>query len=314
MPQKSLSFFAQLKAAFPQVSFRVKEPLSKHTYFKIGGPAEIYVDLSDLSVLSQVASYCRIHHIPLTVLGGGSNVLVNDKGIKGLTIKNTASQIRIEGTHINVESGANMNLLVRSTIDKGLKGLECFMGLPGSVGGAIINNSHYKTQLFGSSVVSVAVIDANGDKKTYLHDELEFSYDHSLLQKTHDIVLTAELELQEGDREELNTVALEATQYRSATQPLGVPSSGCIFKNVEIPEHLRDQFEGKATIGAGWLIDHAGLKGLQVGDAVVSDKHANFIVNTRNASARDILTLSDMIEKKVFKKYGLKLHREVFVI
>lgn len=314
MPEEIGGKFAQLKTAFPEVKFFANEPLSKHTYFKVGGPADLYADISQLDLFFKVTSFCKQKGIPLTILGGGSNVLVRDEGIRGLVIKNMCEGLVITGSLVHVESGMPMNVLVRKTIDQGLQGLEYFMGLPGTVGGAVINNSHYKKQLFGDFITSVEVIDESGNKKTYTKDELKFQYDYSLLQDTKDIVLSVELELKPGDVKSLQEIALQATQYRAETQPIGQPSSGCMFKNVAIPEELRSQFDGKEKVSAGWLIDKAGLKGLRVGDAVVSDKHANFIVNTGAASAKDIQELSDLVAQRVFEKFDLKLQCEVFVV
>lgn len=304
----------QLRLAFPKVKFLEEEPLSKHTYFKVGGPAEIFAEISDISIFTQIAQFCRKSNISLTVFGGGSNVLVQDKGIRGLVLYNRTSGIEISGTRVVTQSGVPMNILVRKTIDAGLMGLEYFMGLPGTVGGAVVNNSHYKKQLFGDHIVSVQAVNEKGDIVEYSSKELDFSYDHSSLQKTHDIVLSVTLELTQADRTVLEQTAREATLYRAQTQPIGLPSSGCIFKNVHIPKNIQDKFGGKETIGAGWLIDQAGLKGKRVGDAQVSEKHANFIVNTGSATAQDILSLASVIEQEVLKKFGLSLEREIFVL
>lgn len=308
------SIYDQLKASFPEVSMLLQEPLSKHTYFKVGGPAEVYLEVKTTNELSEIVSFCRKNSIPFTLFGGGSNVLVQDKGLSGVVIKNMTSNIEIMGETVVVDSGVLVNVLVRKTIDQGLGGLEYFMGLPGTVGGAVVNNSHYKKQLFGEHITSIKVVDILGKIKEYKAADLQFSYDYSILQKTHETVLSVTLKLTKADKNELQKIALESTQYRSSTQPIGLPSSGCIFKNVEVPVEMREKFDGKETIGAGYLIDRAGLKGTKVGGAVVSDKHANFIVNTGNATSQDILNLCEMIEKTVKEKFGLVLHREVFVL
>ncbi len=308
------SIYDQLKASFPEVSILSGEPLSKHTYFKVGGPAEVYLEIKTKELLSNIVSFCRKNSIPFTLFGGGSNVLVQDKGLSGVVIKNMTSDIEIKDETVIVDSGVLVNVLVRKTIDQGLGGLEYFMGLPGTVGGAVVNNSHYKKQLFGDHIETITVVDISGEQKEYIAADLEFSYDYSILQKTHETVLSVTLKLTKADKDELQKIALESTQYRSSTQPIGVPSSGCIFKNVEVPVELRAKFDGKETIGAGYLIDKAGLKGTRVGGAVVSDVHANFIVNTGDATSQDILKLCEIIEKTVKDKFGLVLHREVFVL
>lgn len=306
--------FARLHQAFPNLSFKQYEPLSKHTYFKIGGPAEVFLAVTDATVLTDVVRFAGKNQIPITLLGGASNVLVLDKGISGLVIHNKTSAIDILDTHVTVDSGVLTNVLVRKAIDAGLGGLEYFMGLPGTVGGAVVNNSHYKHQLFGEYVTQVTVVTPSGEKKTYTHDELQFSYDHSILQTTKDVIISIELDLKHVDKQSLESIALEATRYRAETQPLGLPSSGCMFKNAAIPPEKRDQFGGKESIGAGWLIDHAGLKGMRIGDAQVSEKHANFIVNLGKATAEQVFELSTLVQRRVFEKFGVQLDREVFLL
>lgn len=314
MPSSKTGTFDRIAQAFPSIQLLSEEPLSKHTYFKVGGPAEVYAEVSTLEDFAALAAFCKKERIPLTVFGGGSNVLVQDKGIRGCVIKNMASRILIDGTRVRAESGAVVNQLVRKTIDQGLKGLEYFMGLPGTVGGAIVNNSHYKHQLFGDAVASVDVIDSKGDRRTLKREDVKFAYDYSILQETHDIVLSVTLALEKGDAKELQETARASTRYRSETQPIGLPSSGCMFKNVEVPPKLRGKFGGKESVSAGWLIDQAGLKGMRVGGAVVSDKHANFIINEGNATSEDILELAHIVEQHVADRFGLQLKREVFVL
>lgn len=303
---------AKLRVRFPNLKFFEHEVLAKHTYFKIGGPADIFCTVRSRDDFVSLVSFARRENIPLTVLGGGSNVIVSDAGIHGLVVQNACADFKISGTSVDTEAGVVVNLLVRKTVDAGLKGFEHFMGLPGTVGGAVYNNSHYKKELIANHLVSVEVVDSGGELKSLKKSQLEFGYDYSSFQATKDVIVAARFMLQRGDRSELEQIARAATKYRAETQPLGIPSSGCVFKNVPIPEHMREMFHGQTVVSAGWLIDQAGLKGLRIGDAVVSNIHANFIVNLGSASAADVTALVDLVQSRVQKKYGLKLEREVF--
>ncbi|HAV14996.1 MAG TPA: hypothetical protein DCX25_01580 [Candidatus Pacebacteria bacterium] len=299
----------RLKTRFPTAQFQEHEKLSNHTYFKIGGPAEVFIVVRETQLLADLVSLCVKEHIHFIIFGGGSNVLVTDDLIPGLVIKNLTQGVRIEktpdGGSIFVESGVPTNVLVRRAIDEGLAGLEYFLGVPGSVGGAVYNNSHYMNQLIGEHIESIDVIEAKtGEKKTMKNVELQYKYDYSILQETHDIVLSAKFVLKTGNKEELEQRAREATTKRANTQPLGIPSSGCMFQNAIMPD-------GK-MVSAGYLIDQAGLKGTRVGDAMVSDKHASFIVNVGSATAKQVDELAELVKNTVKDKFGVVLKREVF--
>lgn len=300
-----------VQSAFPHLSFTSNEPLSSHTYMKSGGPAEFFVTINKKQDLENVVIWCEKNQQKYLVLGGMSNSLVPDEGIKGLVIKNIVSGTQIipldEHTyHFEVESGTPTNLAVRASIDQSLAGLEYFLGVPGTMGGAIYNNSHYLGELIGNDVDQVEVIAKGGVKKTYTKDEMKFAYDYSILQETHEIITTIRFKLKKGNKVELERKATTATKRRADTQPLGIPSSGCMFKNPMMPNGKRE--------GAGKLIDQAGLKGARIGDAVVSDKHASFILNTGHATTGDVLKLAEHVKAVVKKKYGVELEREVFLV
>ncbi len=305
----NLSLYELLSQEFPQLSFLKNEPLSRHTYFKIGGPAEVFTIVKQKQDLQDLVSFCRKQHIPLMILGGASNVLVSDNTIPGLVIKNMTSDIAIHSqsdqkAEVTADSGVITNMLVRKTIDEGLEGLEYFLGVPGTIGGAVYNNSHFMTQLIGDHVKEVTVVDMVGDVKTYTQQELHFAYDYSILHETKDIILSITFQLQQGDKNTLEERAKHATHKRASTQPLGIPSSGCMFQNAVFPDGKR--------VSAGYLIDQAGLKGMRVGDAMVSDKHANFIVNLGSATAADVDELARKVQKTIKEKFGVELKREVF--
>jgi UDP-N-acetylmuramate dehydrogenase len=240
------------------------------------------------------------------MLGGASNVLIADEGIRGLVIKNLTKQYTIDTEHsiIEADSGVLTNVLVRAALDAGLKGLEQFMGVPGTVGGAVFNNSHFSTELIGAFVKQVHVIDAQGESNTLTKEQMQFAYDYSILHETHDVIISIEFLLEKGQSTELEKSAFDATRKRATTQPLGIPSSGCMFKNATMPD-------GK-KVGAGYLIDQAGLKGKTIGGAKVSEVHANFIVNTGTATQKDIEALAQFVEKTIHEKYGVELKREAF--
>lgn len=303
------------------------EPLSRHTYFRVGGPADLFYTAKTTDDLVRIVKLANKHSVPYFVLGGGSNIIVTDKGIRGLVIKNKTNSIQLKGfagkfengkydvdkALVAVDSGVPANMLIRYTIDESLEGLEDFLGLPGSVGGAIYNNSHHLGKLIGDHVSEVSALTQDGELKTMTQKELKFDYDYSIFQKTRDTILSAKFLLKKGDKSELWPKAEAAVRRRSDTQPLGFPSSGCIFKNIPMAEALRLGTPNHTT-SAGYLIDKSGLKGIAVGDAQVSDKHANFIVNKGSATHKDIIKLIKKVKAKVKETFGVNLQLEVFIV
>jgi len=307
----SQDVFRDLQETFPALKFRQNEQLSQHTYMKTGGPAEVFVQVQTKADLVNLVSWCEKHTQKFIVLGGASNVLVPDEGLKGLVIKNLSNAMQVKKINdslfeLEVDSGVHTNMLVRKALDEGLEGLEYFLGVPGTVGGAIYNNSHYMNQLIGDSAFEVDVVNHDGSVKTYVKNDLQFAYDYSVIQETKETILSIRFRLKKGDKAVLEERALEATRKRASTQPLGIPSTGCMFKN----PMMSDGTQGHA----GKLIDQAGLKGVRVGDAAVSDKHANFILNTGHANTSDILRLVEQVQSTVKDKFGVELHREVFML
>ena len=310
------------------------EPLAPHTYFKLGGPADQFVEARSEDELIEAVRYAIGEKIPYYVLGGGSNVLVTDKGFRGVVIKNKTNKIELKGfagsvikgkslpagrrvdlkeAIVRAESGVPANLLIRYTLDQGLAGLENMLGLPGSVGGAVYNNSHHLHSLFGDHIVEVEVLDKEGNRKKIAAHNMQFSYDYSILHKTKEVVLAATFQLTRGDRVALWGIANAAVKRRATTQPLGSASSGCMFKNISLADAMRIGTPG-TTRSVGYLIDKAGLKGLRVGGAYISDRHANFVVNDGSATAKDVLDLIRAIKRKIKSKYGVSLELEVMVI
>ena len=303
--------YAWTKAEFPHLSWKSDFPLAPITYFRIGGPADVFVVITESNDLEKVVSACIAHQAPWTILGGGSNVLVSDKGIRGVVIQNKTQGISYklvneDKTEVEVASGVAVNLVVRDTVDHELAGMDAFLGLPGTIGGAVVNNSHYTQRLIGEFVHEVDVISPTGERKTYTQQEMHFRYDYSILQDTKDLVVRVRLRLSKGKKEELERTLLESVKKRTGSQPIGEPSSGCMFQNIVL---LNGEKES-----AGKLIDRAGCKGMRVGDAEVSSVHANFIVNKGKATANDVLQLAEEVQEAVQEKFGLTLHREVFLL
>jgi UDP-N-acetylmuramate dehydrogenase len=303
------------------------EPLSRHTYFKLGGPADLLYVAKTSADLTLAVQSAILYKVPYYVIGGGSNILITDSGYRGLIIVNKSSEIKLKGIAGGVEkgklnlkeaivqaqSGVPANLLIRYTLDQGLCGLEDMLGLPGSVGGAVYNNSHHLGHLFGDHIIEVEAIGSDGKIKKYTHKELKFDYDYSIFHKTKEIVLSATFQLARGNKDQLWEIANAAVKRRSTTQPLGLPSSGCIFKNIGLADAMRIGTPD-TTQSVGYLLDKAGLKGLQVGGASVSQVHANFIVNDGTATSHDVFDLIKEIKSKIKAKYGIDLVEEVIII
>ncbi len=299
--------------------------LAKHTYFKLGGPADFFVEAKTKEELIEAVRYAIDQKLPYLVLGGGSNVLIGDLGFHGLVIKNRTSGVKIKGfaggvdkgkvdlkeAIIESDSGVTANYLIRYTLDEGLAGLEDMLGLPGTVGGAVYNNSHHLDKLWGDHIVEVEVLDLEGKIKKYTQKECQFDYDYSIFHKTKETILSASFQLKRGDKAALWEIATAAVKRRSSTQPLGKPSSGCMFKNISLADRMR---LGVPTASAGYLIDKAGLKGLSVGGAVVSDIHANFIVNEGSATATEVWDLVTQVKAIIKEKFGVDLVEEVIAI
>lgn len=296
---------------------RKNEPMSAHTTFKVGGPADLFFEAYSIEELIKVVKLCQKLKTPYFILGKGSNILVSDKGLSGLVIKNKSSQIKIlrykgqieEGSPqeatvlIEADSGVGLNRLVRYTIEEGLSGLEVFLSIPGTVGGAVRINAHFRPErdeFIGNFVYKAKILDQKGNVKEVTQDYFQFGYDKSILQKTGEILLSVEFILNKVfDKKFLWKKAQEAVEYRKLRQPMGLACAGCVFKN---PQKFR---------GAGFLIDQAGLKGIQIGGAKISEKHANFIVNVDGATARDVVELIKLCKRRVKDIFGINLKEEI---
>lgn len=312
-----------LTTAFPQESFELDKPLAPLTYFKIGGPAEAFLKITSEDQLNKIIQYTTANNIRITILGGASNVLVSDKGVSGLVLQITANEVSntdqtVGGkTIVTAQAGVKTALLVSQTVQLGFTGLEFFLGVPGTLGGAVYNNAHYLHELIDSYIHRVYAIARDGTSRWYSHEECEFAYEHSRFQHSKEVIWLVEFALEPGNKAASQELIKEATQYRANTQPLGIPSSGCIFQNVPNTPELRSQFPQfakKSHVPGGFLIDQAGLKNTRQGNIVVSEKHAAWMINEGAGTAEDVKALIAQVKKTVAEKFGVELQEEVFFL
>ncbi|WP_227767098.1 UDP-N-acetylmuramate dehydrogenase [Zhaonella formicivorans] len=279
---------------------RLNEPLQYHTTWRIGGPADLLVIpfcKDDVLLTMQLAA---AEGIPVYVIGNGSNLLVLDRGVRGMVLKLAGGLkgISQEGCVLKAEAGVLLPFLAHLAAKSGLSGLEMLAGIPGTIGGAIVMNAGAYGSSIGELVQSVEVCDYAGNTIKLQQEELEFGYRRSALKGRPAVVLEAELKLQPGKREYIEKIMQENMLSRKKSQPLHLPNAGSVFINPP----------GSA---AGYLIEKAGAKGLRKGGAQVSEKHANFIVNVGNASARDVLELIEQVREMVYLAFGIELQTEI---
>ena len=279
---------------------KLDEPMSKHTTFRIGGPASYFVTPMDTEELSQVVVLCKAERVPFFLLGHGSNILVSDKGIGGVVIqlyKNYA-KFSIEGNLVKAEAGIMLNKLGQEIRDAGLTGFEFAAGIPGTLGGAVMMNAGAYGVEMKDIVESVSLMDYDGNLIKKSGEEMDFSYRHSIVEDEELIVLGATLKLNPGNIEDITAKMQELALARKTKQPLEFPSAGSTFKRPE------GYFAGK-------LIMDSGLAGYRVGDAEVSEKHCGFVINKGHASAKDVMTLIDDVRNTVYDKFKVELSPEV---
>ena len=291
-----------LKAKFPNVKILFEEPLSKYTYTETGGKAEYLIFPSTPLEAKAVITWLKEESIPMTILGNASNVIVRDGGIVGAVILlSEMNSIKIEENRIYAQAGALLVDTSAAARDAQLTGLEFACGIPGSVGGAVFMNAGAYGGEIDHVIEYVDVLTRDGEFKRYYHDELAFSYRHSIIQDTEDLVLEACFNLTQGELAEIQARMDELTQMRESKQPLEYPSCGSVFKRPE------GYYTGK-------LIQDAGLQGKQIGGAQVSTKHAGFIVNVDHATASDYLALIKYVQDKIWEINQVKLETEVRII
>ncbi len=296
--------------AFGADRVRLGAALAPFTTFKVGGPADCLLELRESAELVRAFAIAREEALPLTMLGGGSNVLVSDAGVRGVVARMRGGATVLEDrSRVRADAGVSLNGLVRWTIGRGLAGLEAWAGTPGTVGGAVAGNVHYGGRSIGDVVESVRLIGATGVVNDVPAAEMGFAYDTSRLLRTGELLASALFELRGSvDPAVLRETARRSLEHRKRTQPLDTPSAGCIFQN---PDPAVDAVPEGIPASAGALIDRAGLKGETIGGAVVSAAHANFIVNRGGATAADIRALIDRCRETVQARFGVVLREEI---
>lgn len=288
---------------------RCDEPLAPLTTLRVGGRADWFLDSRSEREIAAAVGAARELGLQVTLLGGGSNVLVSDAGVRGLVVRCRHGEIAetAPGT-VRASAGVTLNGLVRWTINRGLAGLEAWAGTPGTVGGAICGNAHFRGRLIGELVKAVGLLVPDGGIRRAAGDGMGFGYDRSRVQESGEAVLWAEFAVGQGRVADLRVEARSSLRFRKRTQPLAAPSAGCMFRN---PDPRGRCLPAGVPYAAGALIDGAGLKGCAVGGAQVSDVHANFIVTEPGARAQDVRALIVRCRAHVAAKYGVTLAPEV---
>jgi UDP-N-acetylmuramate dehydrogenase len=283
---------------------RVNEPLSRHTTWKVGGPADLLIYPRNKEELEQAMQVVYRHQIPWRVIGRGSNLLVRDGGIRGVVFKldEGFNELKVDGTRVTAGGGYSTILLATMTSRQGMTGLEFAAGIPGNVGGAVYMNAGAHGSEISKVLHSATVLLETGEWVTLSNEEMEFRYRTSVLQtKLKGIVTEASFTLEYGERDEIMSRLTSYKDRRRKTQPLQYPCAGSVFRNP--PGDY-----------AGRLIQEAGLKGFRIGDAEVSTTHANFIINRGNATAKNVLQLIEHIIQTIDEKYNIRLEPEVQVV
>jgi UDP-N-acetylmuramate dehydrogenase len=302
-------FAVAMATAFGDARLRAEAPLAPFTTFRVGGPAEWLIETRNSVETELALSVARSHGQPVTVLGGGSNVLIADAGVRGLIIRPRGGGVEsLDVRHVRADAAVTINGLVRWTINHGCAGLEAWAGTPGTVGGAIFGNAHFGGRLIGDLVAAVRLIGRDGARADIDASEMQFGYDRSRLQTSGEVLLSAVFRVSPGEPASLRGIARESLAFRKRTQPLDTPSAGCVFQN---PDQGRDQVPEGIPWSAGALVDRAGLKGSAVGGARVSLTHGNFIVNEGGATAADIRQLIERCRTAVRDRFGVELREEI---
>jgi UDP-N-acetylmuramate dehydrogenase len=302
-------FAVRMQAAFGSERLRAGVSVAPFTTFRVGGPAEWLLETRGSDEIETALSIARTAGVRVTVLGGGSNVLVADGGIGGLVVRTRGGEVRsIDERHIRADAAVTINGLVRWTIAHGRAGLEAWAGTPGTVGGAIFGNAHFGGRLIGELVSAVRLVGPDGVRADIDASAMRFGYDRSRLQDSGEVLLSAVFRVSTGSPAALRAIARESLAFRKRTQPLDTPSAGCVFQN---PERSRDTVPDGIPWSAGALVDGAGLKGVTLGGARVSPTHGNFIVNDGGATAAEIKQLIDRCKAAVRDRFGVELREEI---
>ena len=299
--------------------------LAPLTTFKIGGPAKYFLETDDENYLQRVIKFCAQNDINFKVIGGGSNLLISDRGYNGLVIKFINQEINCQDNVFILGAGIILMNFVNFSLEKGFAGQEFLAGIPGTIGGAIYGNAGAYGQDMGTIIESVKVLNNNYEFESLEKSQCHFRYRKSIFSNNHNIILSAKLVLAQGDIQASQELVQQRIINRAQGHPLNMPNAGSWFKNIDLKNEIKEKikemnlateeemsrFEKYQKVPAAFLIEKAGLKGHQLGGAQMSEKHANFLVNKKNATAKDIVKLSDYIKEKIKEKYGVELTEEV---
>ena len=295
----------EIQNIIPQENVYINEPMSKYTSFKIGGSAECMVKIKTLEQLKSILKYTNENNINLTIIGNGSNILVSDDGIKGIVVKieidNLEIDIQDKKAIITVGSGVKLGLLAQKCLKQEITGFEFASGIPGTIGGAIRMNAGAHGSEMKDIVKTVTYVDRNGAVHKIESNQAEFEYRKSLFSHNDYIIVETEIELEKGNANEIKEKMTEYANFRKEKQPIEYPSAGSTFKR------------GTDFITAK-LIDECGLKGYQIGGAQISEKHAGFIINKNNATAKDVIKLMEYTKEQVYKKFGKTIEAEIEIL
>lgn len=297
------AFIEYMETVLPKENILCGEPMDKHTTFRVGGEAEVFLKIENEKQLAAVLKYLNIVEKPYFVLGNGSNLLVGDKGYRGaiLKLEGDFKKLEVTGTCLRAGAGALLSQAAAEALRCGLCGMEFAAGIPGSVGGAVVMNAGAYGGEMADIVKTVRVMSKEGEILELDHATMEFAYRSSVIKNRPYIVLDTVFSLKEGDREEIESKMKELAEQRRQKQPLEFPSAGSTFKRPE------GYFAGK-------LIMDSGLRGFQIGGAKVSDKHCGFVINTGNAQAADVAELIEEVRERVHRNFGIWLEPEVIFL
>jgi len=309
-----------------KLNFQRNVLLSYYTSFRIGGPAKYFFVAKNSSQLKKAIKFAHKNNLKFFILGGGSNLLVSDKGFDGLVIKIQSSKFKVQNFSSNfkiiyTDAGAKLNDLVKFSVHKGLIGLEWAVGIPGTIGGAIYGNAGAFSHSISELVEEVKVLDLKSKRELiYKNKDCQFGYRESIFKKNRNLVIiSANLKFKKAKKDYIKRLMQKYLNQKKKTQPLEFYSAGCIFKNFFIDNDFKkikgikeiEKFKKYGFIPSAYLIEKCGLKGKRIGEAMVSKKHSNFIVNLKNAKAKDVIALINLIKKEVRKKFNIKLEEEI---
>lgn len=305
-------------------NLKQNEFLSRHTTFQIGGPAKYFFEAAGPKEIKKALEWAEEKGMPVLILGGGSNVLISDDGFTGLVIKIKSNNLKINDERVIAEAGASLTKLAVRAAGLGLSGLEWAAGIPGTVGGAVRGNAGAWGGEIGDTIESVKVL--RGGREVILKNkDCGFAYRHSIFKANNDIILEVVLKLKKGEQKKSQELINKYLQTKSKTQAIENPSSGCIFKNIEFTELdkktlekikplLNEDLIKRRIVPAGLLIDEAEFRGFKMGKVMVSQKHANFIINLGGGTAEQVVMLVAAIKQKVRVKFDIQLREEIQLV